>query len=94
MDHPLKNRDGTPMLDENKQPMYKRVYERGTHAWYVGYAPATKPKFVVVAMKEFGGHGGEMAAPMVKEAFVHLQRHNYLPSKEPPSNGIPGAVGE
>ncbi len=85
VDKPLTNRDGTPRLDDDKKPMYERVYERGTHAWFVGYAPAEEPKFVVVAVKEFGGHGGSQAAPMVKEAFLQLERHGYLKPLDVPA---------
>ena len=60
------------------------MYERGTHSWFAGYAPADNPKFVVVALKVFGGYGGKFAAPMVKEAFVQLERHNYLKAADVP----------
>ncbi len=38
-----------------------------THAWFVGYAPAQAPKIVVTALIENAGHGGDIAAPMVRE---------------------------
>jgi len=44
------------------------------HAWFVGYAPAEKPEIVVTALVENGGHGGAVAAPLVKkvmEAFFY-----------------------
>jgi penicillin-binding protein 2 len=31
------------------------------HAWFVGFAPADKPRIVVAVMIEFGGHGGRAA---------------------------------
>lgn len=39
------------------------------HAWFAGYAPAEDPKIVVVALAENGGHGGEAAAPMVRQVM-------------------------
>lgn len=39
------------------------------HAWFVGYAPADKPRIVVVALVENGGHGGAAAAPLVKKVM-------------------------
>lgn len=38
---------------------------RQVHAWFGGYAPADKPKLVVIAFGEnSGGYGGTVAAPM------------------------------
>jgi cell division protein FtsI/penicillin-binding protein 2 len=51
---------------------------------FVGYAPADNPRFIVAAVMEWGGHGGARAAPMVREAFIQLQRHNYLPRTDVP----------
>jgi cell division protein FtsI/penicillin-binding protein 2 len=78
LNYPLKNRDGTPALGPNGEQLYKKLYEDGEHSWFAGYAPADDPKFVIVAFKEFAGGGGKHAAPLVKEAVLHLQRHNYL----------------
>jgi penicillin-binding protein 2 len=40
---------------------------RPDHAWFGGYAPASKPTLVIVAFGEnSGGYGGTVAAPMVK----------------------------
>jgi penicillin-binding protein 2 len=81
-EHPLTNRDGTPALGPNGERLYRKLYEDGTHSWFVGYAPAERPKFVVVAFKEFAGYGGKFAAPIVKEAMLELERHNYLPAAD------------
>jgi penicillin-binding protein 2 len=53
-------------------------------AWFVGYVPADQPKYVIVAVMEFGGHGGAAAAPMAREAIVQLERHDYLPKLDVP----------
>jgi len=34
-----------------------------THAWFVGYAPAAKPRISFAVFVEHGGHGGAVAAP-------------------------------
>jgi penicillin-binding protein 2 len=81
-EHPLTNRDGTPALGPNGERLYRKLYEDGTHSWFVGYAPANEPKFVVVAFKEFAGYGGKFAAPIVKEAMLDLERHGYLEPKD------------
>ncbi len=51
-------------------------------AWFVGYAPADHPQYVVAAVMEFGGHGGTMAVPMVREAILAMQRRGYLPAMD------------
>lgn len=39
------------------------------HAWFAGFAPADKPRVVVVALVENGGHGGAVAAPIAQAVF-------------------------
>jgi penicillin-binding protein 2 len=41
-------------------------------AWFVSYAPADDPKYVVVVYLEKSGHGGESAAPVAREIFEGL----------------------
>jgi penicillin-binding protein 2 len=41
-------------------------------AWFAGYAPADKPRYVVVAMVEEGGGGSLNAAPIVRRIFEGL----------------------
>lgn len=50
-----------------------------SHAWFGAYAPADKPKIVVVAFAEHsGGGGGKVAAPMVLKVL-----EAYFPVKKP-----------
>jgi penicillin-binding protein 2 len=42
-------------------------YEAGDHAWFVGFAPAGRPKIAVAVLVEHGGHGGDVAAPVAME---------------------------
>lgn len=39
------------------------------HAWFAGYAPATAPQLVVVALVENVGYGAEFAAPIVQRVL-------------------------
>jgi len=39
------------------------------HAWFSAYAPIEDPEIVVVALVENGGHGGVIAAPLVKSVM-------------------------
>lgn len=36
------------------------------HAWFAGYAPAAAPEVVAVAIVEYGGAGGQVAAPLAR----------------------------
>ena len=39
------------------------------HAWYTAYAPADEPEIAMVVLIENAGHGGEIAAPIVRDFF-------------------------
>ncbi len=42
-------------------------YERVDHAWFAGFAPATKPRIAFAVLVEHGGHGGAVAAPVAAD---------------------------
>lgn len=45
------------------------------HAWFVGFAPRINPKIAFACISEHSGHGGDIAAPIVKkilEAYFKL----------------------
>jgi penicillin-binding protein 2 len=91
---PEKNADGTVKVGKDGQPVYRQQQAEGTHAWFMGYAPADNPQYIVSAVMEFGGHGGTWAAPMAREAFIQLERHGYLPALDvAPADESAGAVG-
>ena len=37
------------------------------HAWFVGFAPRDVPKIAFACISEHAGHGGEIAAPIIKK---------------------------
>jgi penicillin-binding protein 2 len=41
-------------------------------AWFASFAPVEKPRYVVVAMVEQGGHGGQSAAPVARALYEKL----------------------
>jgi penicillin-binding protein 2 len=59
-------------------------YEGGDHAWFVGFAPAGRPKIAVAALVEHGGHGGDVAAPVAMEII-----HNYFDNVDPAGKDAP-----
>jgi penicillin-binding protein 2 len=59
-------------------------YESQTHAWFVGFAPAARPKIALAVLVEHGGHGGEVAAPI---AFDIVD--NYFETVAPDQKNAP-----
>ena len=59
--HPVAGKTGTAEV-AGKQP----------HSWFAAYAPAPDPQFVVVAVVEEGGHGSQVAAPIVRRVLEGL----------------------
>ncbi|MDD8019709.1 MAG: penicillin-binding protein 2 [Acidobacteriota bacterium] len=52
----------------------EKMVQRGkealkTHSWFSGFAPRYQPQIVVTILVEFGGLGGQTAAPMAGEIF-------------------------
>ncbi len=39
------------------------------HAWFIGYAPADKPRVAIAVLIENAGHGGEFAAPVARDVY-------------------------
>lgn len=50
------------------------VYGKQDTAWFVSYAPATKPRYVVAVVVSQGGTGGATAAPIAREIHEALRR--------------------
>jgi len=39
------------------------------HAWFVAFAPLESPQLAIAVVVEHGGHGGQVAAPIVRQIF-------------------------
>ncbi len=64
-------------------------YEAGDHAWFVGFAPAGKPRIAVSVLVEHGGHGGDVSAPVAME-IIHNYFENVAPNdRDAPHVGLP-----
>ncbi|HHO76648.1 MAG TPA: penicillin-binding protein 2 [Deltaproteobacteria bacterium] len=50
--------------DESDLPYHLR-----DHAWFFGFSPVETPEILVVAVVEHGGHGGSIAAPIVRDVI-------------------------
>jgi penicillin-binding protein 2 len=59
-------------------------YDQNDHAWFVGFAPAGRPRIAFAVLVEHGGHGGEIAAPVAMEIV-----HNYFETVAPDQKSAP-----
>ena len=49
-----------------------QVYGKDDLAWFVGFAPASNPKYCVAVVVEQGGHGGSVAGPAARQILAAL----------------------
>jgi len=49
-----------------------QVAKKDDFAWFVGFAPAEDPRYVVAVVIEQGGHGGSVAGPAAREILAAL----------------------
>jgi len=59
-------------------------WDAGDHAWFVGFAPAGRPRIAFAVLVEHGGHGGDVAAPIAMEIV-----RGYFDSVEPDARNAP-----
>lgn len=52
---------------------------RDNHAWFVGVAPLSNPRFIVVVLIEEGGSGGQVAAPVARHILQYLMGNEPTP---------------
>ena len=50
------------------------------HAMFVGFAPASAPRYVVAVVIEHGGGGSKVAAPIARDILIEAQRRGRAPS--------------
>ena len=49
-------------------------WEKRDHALFIGYAPATRPRWAIAVVIEHGGAGSKAAAPVARDILVAAQR--------------------
>ena len=52
--------------------------DRLSHAWFVGYVPADRPKYALVVALEHGGSGASAAGPVVKRLVLRMKELGLL----------------
>lgn len=55
---------------------------RDNHAWFVGVAPLSSPRYVVVVVLDEGGSGGQVAAPVARHILQELMGNEPTPIVE------------
>jgi penicillin-binding protein 2 len=65
------------------------TYEGTEHAWFVGFAPAGRPKIALAVLVEHGGHGGEVSAPVATEIVEGYFAQVAPADKNAPKVGLP-----
>lgn len=69
---PFAGKTGTAQAPESRPGVTRqrdKQWLRQDHAWFAGYAPAERPRIVVVVMVEHGGAGGAVAAPVARHVI-------------------------
>ncbi len=46
--------------------------KRKNHAWFITFAPVQRPRVAVAVVSEYGGIGGEVAAPLTRDILVRV----------------------
>ena len=46
--------------------------KRKNHAWFVCFAPADDPRVAVAVVSEYGGVGGQVAAPLAGRILLNV----------------------
>ena len=62
--YPVAGKTGTAQIGESEANV--------NYAWFVSYAPADDPQYVVSVYLAKAGHGGESAAPVAREIYEGL----------------------
>lgn len=83
-------RPSSPINPNPEAPWYRGWGEEGTklkHSWFIGFAPADKPKVAFAVMLEYGGSGGLAREDLL--AHRRVADRPRLPVREPRSRQGP-----
>jgi len=84
----IAGKTGTAQVHSIPQDVKKRkredelAYWKRSHAWLTTYAPFHNPQFVVTALIEHGGHGGEAAGGVISQIYRKLIQMHYIQLKK------------
>lgn len=66
----MAGKTGTSQVVSSRNEHKLSPYERETHALFVAFAPADKPRYAAVCVVEHGGGGSRAAAPVVRDVMT------------------------
>ena len=69
---------GIPQSEKKRMKEYELKYFKRSHAWLTTYGPYKKPKYVVTALVEHGGHGGSAAGKIISKIYDKLVELGYI----------------
>jgi peptidoglycan glycosyltransferase len=49
-------------------------YDRSSHSWFIGFAPAQNPRYAFAVLVENAGYGGRVAAPIAREVLANAPK--------------------
>ncbi|HXG66748.1 MAG TPA: penicillin-binding transpeptidase domain-containing protein [Blastocatellia bacterium] len=81
------DREGKPIVayvEEDGRKVYKNV--EYTDSWFVGFAPADKPRIAFAVVVEDGGEGARAAAPIAAKLIERAATLGYLPAGQASAN--------
>jgi penicillin-binding protein A len=50
-----------------------------SHGWFVGFAPADRPRLAIAVLVEQGGYGATSAAPIARDVLLRAQALGLMP---------------
>ena len=72
---------GIPQGEKKRMKENELKYFRRSHAWFTTYGPFKKPKYIVTAIVEHGGHGGSAAGAIISKIYDKLLELGYITHK-------------
>ncbi len=73
---------GIPQGEKKRMKENELKYFKRSHAWLTTYGPFKKPKYVVTAIVEHGGHGGSAAGEIISKIYDKLIELGYIKQKK------------
>ena len=73
---------GIPQSEKVRMKESELKYFHRSHAWLTTYGPYKNPKYVVTALVEHGGHGGEAAGGIISKIYDRLYDDGYIKDKK------------
>jgi len=72
---------GIPQEEKERMSEDDLKYYQKSHAWFTTFGPYKKPKYVITALIEHGGHGGAAAGEIVSKIYNKLVELGYIDKK-------------